>query len=147
MYQPDVRVFEVSDADGSPLALFLGDYYARDNKQGGAWMDNFVNQSKLLGQKPVVVNHLNFPKPQPGAPTLLTFDDVTRCFTSSGTRCTACSPNVAVSGLLSGTNVPSDFVEYPSQFNEMWAREPAVVAHFARHYQTGEPLPPALLDR
>jgi peptidyl-dipeptidase Dcp len=146
VYESDVRVFEVSDADGSPLALFLGDYYARDSKQGGAWMDNFVNQSKLLGQKPVVANHLNFPKPEPGAPTLLSFDDVIALFHEFGHALHGMLSDVRYPD-LSGTNVPNDFVEYPSQFNEMWAREPAVVGHFARHYQTGEPLPAALLDQ
>ena len=146
VYEPDVRVFEVSDADGSPLGLFLGDYYARDNKQGGAWMDNFVNQSKLLGQKPVVANHLNFPKPASGAPTLLSFDDVTALFHEFGHALHGMLSDVRYP-YLSGINVPNDFVEYPSQFNEMWARDPAVVAHFARHYQTGEPLPPALLEQ
>jgi peptidyl-dipeptidase Dcp len=146
VYQSDVRVFDVFDADGSPLALFLGDYYARDSKQGGAWMDNFVNQSKLLGQKPVVANHLNFPKPPPGAPTLLSFDDVTALFHEFGHALHGMLSDVRYP-YLSGINVPDDFAEYPSQFNEMWAREPAVVAHFARHYQTGEPLPPALLEQ
>jgi peptidyl-dipeptidase Dcp len=146
VFEPDVRVFDVFDSDGSPLALFIGDYYARDSKQGGAWMDNFVNQSKLLGQKPVVANHLNFPKPESGAPTLLTFDDVTALFHEFGHALHGMLSNVRYPD-LSGTNVPNDFVEYPSQFNEMWAREPAVVAHFARHYQTGEPLPPALLQQ
>jgi peptidyl-dipeptidase Dcp len=144
VYEADVRVFEVTDADGTPLALFLGDYYARDSKQGGAWMDNFVNQSNLLGQKAVVANHLNFPKPEPGAPTLLSFDDVTALFHEFGHALHGMLSNVRYP-YLAGTNVPDDFVEYPSQFNEMWAREPAVVAHFARHYQTGEPLPSALL--
>jgi len=146
VYEPDVRVFEVSDADGSPLALFLGDYYARDGKQGGAWMDNFVNQSTLLGQKAVVANHLNFPKPEPGEPTLLSFDDVIALFHEFGHALHGMLSNVRYP-YLSGTSVPNDFVEYPSQFNEMWAREPAVVAHFARHYQTGEPLPAALLEQ
>jgi len=146
VYEPDVRVFEVSDADGSPLALFLGDYYARDSKQGGAWMDNFVNQSKLLGQKAVVANHLNFPKPEPGVPTLLSFDDVIALFHEFGHALHGMLSDVRYP-YLSGTNVPNDFVEYPSQFNEMWAREPAVVAHFARHYQTGEPLPADLLEQ
>ncbi len=146
VYEADVRVFEVSDADGTPLALFLGDYYARDSKQGGAWMDNFVNQSKLLGQKPVVANHLNFPKPEPGAPTLLSFDDVTGLFHEFGHALHGILSDVRYP-YLSGTNVPDDFVEYPSQFNEMWSREPAVVEQFARHYQTGEPMPAALLDQ
>ena len=146
VYQSDVRVFEVFDADGSPLALFLADYYARDNKQGGAWMDNYVIQSKLLGLKPVVVNNLNIPKPPPGAPTLLSFDEVTTMFHEFGHALHGMFSNVQYP-LLAGTNVPTDFVEYPSQFNEMWAREPAVVAHFAHHYQSGEPMPRELLDK
>jgi peptidyl-dipeptidase Dcp len=139
-------VFEVFDADGSPLALFLADFYARDNKQGGAWMNNFVTQSKLFGLKPVVANNLNIPQPPAGAPTLLTFDEVTTMFHEFGHALHGMLSNVQYP-LLSGTNVPLDFVEYPSQFNEMWAREPAVLAHFARHYQSGEPLPQALLDK
>ncbi|MFI4913661.1 MAG: M3 family metallopeptidase [Steroidobacterales bacterium] len=145
-YQSDVRVFEVLDADGSPLALFLADYYARDNKQGGAWMDNFVAQSTLLGLKPVVANNLNIPKPPAGSPTLLTFDEVTTLFHEFGHALHGMLSNVQYP-LLSGTNVPRDFVEFPSQYNEMWAREPSVVAHFAHHYQTGEPMPDALLDK
>jgi peptidyl-dipeptidase Dcp len=141
-----VRVFEVFDADGSPLALFLADYYARDNKQGGAWMDNFVGQSKLLGLKPVVVNNLNIPKPPPGAATLLSFEDVTAMFHEFGHALHGMLSNTEYP-LLSGTNVPTDFAEYPSQFNEMWAREPAVVAHFAHHYQSGEAMPRDLLDK
>jgi len=145
-YQSDVRVFEVFDADGSPLALFLGDYYARDNKQGGAWMNNYVGQSKLLGLKPVVVNVLNIPKPAPGEPALLSFDEVTAMFHEFGHALHGMLSN-AEYPLLSGTNVPGDFGEYPSQYNEMWARESSVVAHFARHYQTNEPLPKELLDK
>jgi peptidyl-dipeptidase Dcp len=146
VYQKDVRVFEVFDADGSPLALFLVDFYARDNKQGGAWMNNYVTQSRLLGRKPVVSNNLNIPQPPAGAPTLLTFDEVTAMFHEFGHALHGMLSNVQFP-LLSGTNVPRDFVEYPSQFNEMWAREPAVLAHFARHYQSGEPLSQALLDK
>jgi peptidyl-dipeptidase Dcp len=146
VYQKDVRVFEVFDADGSPLALFLVDFYARDNKQGGAWMNNYVTQSRLLGLKPVVSNNLNIPQPPAGAPTLLTFDEVTAMFHEFGHALHGMLSNVRFP-LLSGTNVPRDFVEYPSQFNEMWAREPAVLAHFARHYQSGEPLPQALLHK
>jgi peptidyl-dipeptidase Dcp len=146
IYQDDVRVFEVFDADGSPLALFLADYYARDNKQGGAWMNNYVGQSRLLGRKPVIVNNLNIPKPAAGAPTLLSFEEVTTMFHEFGHALHGMLSNVQYP-LLSGTNVPTDFVEYPSQLNEMWARDPAVVAHFAHHYQTGEPLPRALLDK
>ena len=146
VYQKDVRVFEVFDADGSALALFLVDFYARDNKQGGAWMNNYVTQSRLLGRKPVVSNNLNIPQPPAGAPTLLTFDEVTAMFHEFGHALHGMLSNVQFP-LLSGTNVPRDFVEYPSQFNEMWAREPAVLAHFARHHQSGEPLSQALLDK
>jgi len=146
VYQKDVRVFEVFDANGKPLALFLADYFARDNKQGGAWMTAYVSQSRLLQQKPVVANHLNIPKPQPGQPVLLTFDEVTTLFHEFGHALHGMLSNVHYP-LLSGTAVPRDFVEYPSQYNEMWAREPSVVAHYARHYQTGEPMPPELLAR
>jgi peptidyl-dipeptidase Dcp len=146
VYQQDVRVFEVDEADGSPLGLFLADYYKRDNKQGGAWMDNFVDQSKLLDRKPVVVNNLNVPKPAPGQPALLTFDDVTGMFHEFGHALHGLFADSKYP-LLSGTAVPPDFVEYPSQFNEMWAREPAVLAHYARHFQTGEPMPKALFDK
>jgi peptidyl-dipeptidase Dcp len=146
VYQPDVRVFEVFDADGAPLALFLTDYYARDNKQGGSWMQSYVRQTKLLGLKPVVINNLNIPKPSAGAPALLTFDNVTTLFHEFGHALHGMFSNVQYP-LLAGTQVPRDFVEYPSQFNEMWAREPAVLAHFARHYQSGEPMPQALQDK
>ena len=146
VYQADVRVFEVFDADEKPLALFLGDYFARDNKQGGAWMASYVNQSKLLQHKPVVANHLNIPKPQPGQPVLLTFDEVTTMFHEFGHALHGMLSSVRYPK-LSGTAVPRDFVEYPSQYNEMWAREPQVVAHYARHYQTGEPMPPELLEK
>jgi peptidyl-dipeptidase Dcp len=146
VYQPDVRVFEVFDADGSPLALFLADFYARDNKQGGAWMDNLVTQSKLFGRKPVVVNTLNIPRPAAGAPTLLTFEELTTMFHEFGHALHGMLSNVHFP-MLAGTSVPRDFVEYPSQFNEMWAREPGVLAHFARHYRSGEPLPQTLLDK
>jgi peptidyl-dipeptidase Dcp len=146
LYQQDVRVFEVSDADGKPLALFLADYFARDNKQGGAWMSGYVQQSRLMHQKPVVANHLNIPKPQAGQPVLLTFDEVTTMFHEFGHAVHGMLSNVHYP-LLSGTAVPRDFVEYPSQYNEMWAREPAVVAHYARHYQTGAPMPPELLEK
>jgi peptidyl-dipeptidase Dcp len=146
VYQSDVRVFDVFDADGSPLAIFVADYYARDNKQGGAWMSSYVGQSKLLGLKPVVVNNLNISKPPPGAPTLLTFDEVTSLFHEFGHALHGMLSNVEYP-LLSGTSVPRDFVEYPSQFNEMWSRDPGVVAHFAHHYQSGEPMARALLDK
>jgi peptidyl-dipeptidase Dcp len=146
VYHPDVRLFEVHDADGAPLALLLLDYFKRDNKQGGAWMDNFVDQSTLLDRKPVVVNCLNVPKPAPGEPALLTFDEVTTIFHELGHALHGLFA-AAKYPLLSGTNVPRDFVEFPSQFNEMWAREPAVLAHFAKHWRTGAPMPKALRDK
>jgi peptidyl-dipeptidase Dcp len=146
VYQPDVRVFEVSDADGKPLALFIADYFARDNKQGGAWMNSYVAQSKLMKLRPVVANHLNIPKPQPGQPVLLTFDEVTGMFHEFGHAIHGMLSNVHYP-TLSGTAVPRDFVEYPSQYNEMWAREPKVVAHYAHDYRSGAPMPPELLAK
>lgn len=146
LYRSDVRIFEVFDADGTALALFLADYFARDNKDGGAWMNSYVRQSRLFGLKPVVANHLNIPKPQPGQPALLTFDEVTTMFHEFGHAIHGMLSNVQYPS-LSGTSVPRDFVEYPSQFNEMWAREPSVLAHFARHYLSGEPMPRELLDK
>ena len=146
VYQPDVRVFEVFDRDGTSLALFLGDYFARDNKQGGAWMNSFVRQSRLLGLKPVVANNLNISKPQPGRPALLTFDEVTTLFHEFGHAIHGMLSNVQYP-TLSGTAVPRDFVEFPSQYNEMWAREPVVLANFAKHYQTGAPMPQELLSK
>lgn len=146
LYRPDVRAFEVFDQDGSPLALFLCDYYARDNKQGGAWMNAYVDQSTLLGTKPVVANHLNIPKPAEGQPTLLTFDEVTTLFHEFGHALHGMFSNVKYQS-LAGTNTPSDFVEYPSQYNEMWADEPAVIANYAKHYQTGAAIPSALLKQ
>ncbi|HTP40629.1 MAG TPA: M3 family metallopeptidase [Steroidobacteraceae bacterium] len=145
-YRDDVRVFEVSNADGSKLGLFLADYYARDNKQGGAWMNTFVDQSHLLHRLPVVVNNVNLNQPASGQPTLLTFDEVTTLFHEFGHALHGLFSNVEYP-TLSGINVPTDFGEYPSQFNEMWAREPAVLAHFAHHYQTGKPMPSELFDK
>jgi peptidyl-dipeptidase Dcp len=146
VYHPDVRVFEVFDADGAPLALFLGDYFARDNKQGGAWMNSFVRQSRLFGLKPAVANNTNIPKPLPGQPALLTFEEVVTLFHEFGHAIHGMLSSVQYP-LLSGTALPRDFVEYPSQYNEMWAREPSVLAHYARHYQTGEALPKPLLAK
>ena len=146
VYQPDVRVFEVADADGKPLALFIADYFARDNKEGGAWMNSYVDQSKLLGRRAVVANHLNIPKPQAGQPVLLTFDEVTGMFHEFGHAIHGMLSNVHYP-TLSGTAVPRDFVEYPSQYNEMWAREPKVVEHYAHDYRTGAPMPPELLAK
>jgi peptidyl-dipeptidase Dcp len=146
VYHPDVRVFEVFDADGSPLALFLGDYFARDNKQGGAWMNNFVRQSRLLEQRPVVANNTNIPQPQPGQPTLLTFEEVITLFHEFGHAIHGILSNVQYA-MLSGTALPRDFVEFPSQYNEMWAREPLVLGNYARHFQTGQPLAEELLAK
>ena len=146
VYQPDVRVFEVSDKDGSPLALILIDYYARPSKRGGAWMNEYVTQSGLLGDKPVVANHLNIPKPPAGEPTLLTSDEVRTAFHEFGHALHGMFSNVKYPR-FAGTNVPRDFVEFPSQFNEMWAVYPEVVKNFAKNYQTGEVIPQALMDK
>ena len=146
VYHPDVRVFEVFDADGSALALFYADYFKRDNKSGGAWMDQFVDQSRLTGWKPVVFNVTNFTKPAAGQPALLTFDDVTTMFHEFGHGLHGMFSRVGYP-TLSGTNVPRDFVEFPSQFNEHWALEPTVFANYAKHYQTGAAMPQALVDK
>jgi peptidyl-dipeptidase Dcp len=145
-YRPDVRVFEVFDADGSQLGLLLRDDFKRDNKNGGAWMDFYVDQVGLFDQKPVIINNLNIPKPPKGQPVLLTFDEVTTMFHEFGHALHGLFSHVKYP-MLAGTSVPPDFVEYPSQFNEMWAREPLVLAHFAKDYRTGEPMPKVLLDK
>ena len=145
VYQPDVRVFEVFDADGQPLALFLADYFARPAKRGGAWMSAYISQSELLGTKPVVANHLNIPKPPAGEPALLTFDEVRTMFHEFGHALHGMFSRVRYPR-FSGTSVPRDFVEFPSQVNEMWAVWPEVLKNYAKHYQTGEPMPPVLLD-
>jgi peptidyl-dipeptidase Dcp len=146
VYQADVRVFDVYDADGKELALFYCDYFKRDNKNGGAWMDSFVDQSRLLGEKPVIYNVANFTKPAAGQPALLAFDDVTTMFHEFGHALHGMLSSVEYP-MLTGTNVPRDFVEFPSQFNEHWALDPTVLAHYARHYQTGAPMPQALVDK
>jgi peptidyl-dipeptidase Dcp len=146
VYQPDVRVFEVYDRDGKPLALFFADYYARPSKRGGAWMNAYVQQSDLFGTKPVVANHLNIPKPPAGEPTLLTHDEVRTAFHEFGHALHGMFSNVKYPR-FSGTSVPRDFVEYPSQVNEMWATWPEVLKNYAKHYKTGEPIPQALLDK
>jgi peptidyl-dipeptidase Dcp len=145
-YDPDVRVFEVSDADGKPLALFLEDFYARPNKQGGAWMNEYVSQSKLLGTKPMIANQLNYPKPPKGEPTLLTFDEVTAMFHEFGHALHGMFSNVTYPR-FAGTSVPRDFVEYPSQFNETWAINPQVLHNYAVDYKTGAAMPQDLLDK
>ncbi|MDR3483226.1 MAG: M3 family metallopeptidase [Burkholderiaceae bacterium] len=146
VYNPDMRVFEVFDADGKPLALFLYDLYARSNKQGGAWMNEYVSQSALLGNRPVVANHINIPKPAAGEPTLLTFDEVTTMFHEFGHALHGMFSKVQYPR-FAGTTVPNDFVEYPSQVNEMWAVWPEVLKNYAKHYKTGAPIPQALLDK
>lgn len=146
VYQPDVRVFELWSANGAPLGLFLVDWYARDNKRGGAWMSSFVEQSKLFGTHSVVVNNLNIPKPPQGQPTLLTYDEVKTAFHEFGHALHGLFSNVQYPQ-FSGTSVPRDFVEYPSQYNEMWATEPRVLSNYAKHYQTGAPMPQALMDK
>jgi peptidyl-dipeptidase Dcp len=146
VYDPDVRVFDVFDANGKQLAIFIMDYYARPNKQGGAWMNEYVTQSALLGNHPVVANHLNIPKPPAGQPTLLTYDEVRTAFHEFGHALHGMFSNVKYP-TFGGANTPRDFVEYPSQVNEMWATWPEVLANYAKHYQTGEPMPQALLDK
>lgn len=146
VYNPDVRVFEVFDTDGKPLALWYCDYFKRDNKNGGAWMDSFVQQSKLLGTLPVVFNVANFTKPAPGQPALLSFDDVTTMFHEFGHALHGMFANTEYPS-LSGTAVPRDFVEFPSQFNEHWALYPAVFNHYAKNYKTGEPMPADLVEK
>ncbi len=146
VYQKDVRVFEVFDADKKPLALFYCDYFKRDNKSGGAWMSNMVDQSKLLRTKPVVYNVCNFTKPAPGQPALISFDDVTTMFHEFGHALHGMFANQNYPS-LSGTNVARDFVEFPSQFNEHWALVPKVLKNYAVHYKTGAPIPQSLIDK
>ncbi len=146
VWQPDVRVFEVFDANGKPLALWYCDYFKRDNKNGGAWMDVLVGQSKLLGTLPVVFNVTNVEKPAPGQPCLLTFDEVTHMFHEFGHALHGMFADTEYPS-LSGTQVARDFVEFPSQFNEHWASYPAVFAHYAKHYKTGQPMPADLVAK
>jgi peptidyl-dipeptidase Dcp len=146
VYQPDVRVFEVTDSNGKPLALFYCDYFKRDNKNGGAWMDNFVGESKLLGTLPVIYNIANFQKPAAGEPALISFDDVTTMFHEFGHALHGMFADTVYPS-LSGAQTPRDFVEFPSQFNEHWALYPRVFEHYAHHYQTGAPMPAALVAK
>jgi peptidyl-dipeptidase Dcp len=144
-YHPEARAFEVNNEDGTKVGLFIGDFYTRDSKRGGAWMNNLVDQNFLFDQLPVVVNNLNIPKPPAGKPTLLTYDEITTLFHEFGH---------AIHGLLSqvkyprvsGTSVQRDFVEFPSQVNEMWILWPEVVENYARHHETGEKLPQEWID-
>ncbi len=146
VYQPDVRVFDVFDKDGSELGIIYFDYFKRDNKSGGAWMSNFVQQSHLLGTKPVVYNVANFTKPAPGQPALLSFDDVTTMFHEFGHALHGLFANEKYP-TLSGANTARDWVEFPSQFNEHWALYPDVLKHYAVNYKTGETIPQALVDK
>jgi peptidyl-dipeptidase Dcp len=144
-YHPEARAFEINNADGSKVGLFIGDFYTRDSKRGGAWMNNLVDQNFLFNQLPVVVNNMNIPKPPAGKPTLLTFDETTTLFHEFGH---------AIHGFLSqvkyprvsGTSVQRDFVEFPSQVNEMWILWPEVVENYARHHESGEKLPQEWID-
>jgi peptidyl-dipeptidase Dcp len=146
VYEPTVRTFDVFDADGKQLAIFIGDYYARSNKNGGAWMNAYVTQNSLLGRQPVIANHLNIPLPPAGQPTLLTPDEVKTAFHEFGHALHGMFSHVKYPR-FGGTAVPRDFVEFPSQVNEMWAVWPEVLKNYAKHYQTGEPVPPALLEK
>lgn len=146
VYQEDVRVFEVFDAVGTTLGIFLADFYARPSKRGGAWMNAYISQSDLMNTQPVVANHQNITKPPEGEPTLLTFDEVTTMFHEFGHALHGLFSNVEYPR-FSGTSVPRDFVEYPSQVNEMWATWPEVLENYAIHHETGEPMPRDLLDK
>ncbi|SDC37921.1 M3 family metallopeptidase [Niabella drilacis] len=146
VYQEDVKVYEVFDKDGTPMALFYCDYFKRDNKNGGAWMDNFVTQSRLFHTKPVIVNVCNFAKPVQGQPALLSFDDVTTMFHEFGHALHGLFASQTYPS-LSGTSVSRDFVEMPSQFNEHWALDSTVLKNYARNYKTGETIPQALVDK
>ncbi|QIL20460.1 M3 family metallopeptidase [Thermomonas sp. HDW16] len=144
-YIADTWTYDVFDKDGKPLAIFIWDPYARASKRGGAWMNTYVSQDDLTGNKPVVANHLNIPKPSEGKPTLLTWDEVTTAFHEFGHALHGFFQDVRYP--YYSMNVPRDFVEYPSQVNEMWADWPEVLANYAKHYQTGAPMPKALLDK
>ena len=146
VYQEDVRVFEVYDTTGTTLAIFIADFYARPTKRGGAWMNSYVSQSNLLNTRPIVANHLNITKPLEGEVTLLTFDEVTTMFHEFGHALHGMFSAVEYP-YFSGTSVPRDFVEYPSQVNEMWAIWPEVLANYAIHHETGQSMPQELLDK
>ena len=146
VYHNDVRVFDVLDQDGSQIGLFYADYFKRDTKRGGAWMSSFVDQSGLLHEKPVIVNCLNIPRPAAGEPALISFDNVTTLFHEMGHALHGLFSDVTYP-TVAGTSTPRDFVEFPSTFEEDWAIQPEILANYARHYQTGEPIPQALLDK
>ncbi|SDD33743.1 M3 family metallopeptidase [Aquimonas voraii] len=146
VYHPDVRVFDVIDSDGTQIGLFYADYFARPSKRGGAWMSTFVDQSELLNQKPVAINVMNIPKPVDGQPALMSFDEVTTMFHEVGHGVHGLFSKVKYPS-LAGTAVPRDFVEFPSQFEEDWAKHPEILANYAKHYQTGEPIPAELMQK
>ena len=146
VYHPDVTVYEVFEEDGAALGLFIFDPFARETKRGGAWMNSYVQQSRLLGKRPVVANHLNITKPAGDEPVLLTPGEVNTMFHEFGHALHGLFSNVHYPYFY-GTSVPRDFVEYPSQVHEMWAFWPEVMARYARHHETGEPLPQAMIDR
>ncbi|MGJ0126773.1 peptidyl-dipeptidase Dcp [Pantoea sp. RHCKP32] len=146
VYHPDVQVYEIFDADDTPLALFYTDFFKRDSKGGGAWMSNFVNQSTLLESRPVIYNVCNYTRPPAGEPALLSWDDVITLFHEFGHTLHGLFASQRYPS-LSGTETPRDFVEFPSQINEHWASEPEVFRHYARHYQTQEPMPAALYEK
>jgi len=146
VYNKDVRVFEIFNEDSTAVGLFYCDYYKRDNKSGGAWMDNIITQSKLLNKKPVIYNVCNFTKPAPGKPALISYDDVVTMFHEFGHALHGFFANEQYPS-LSGTNVARDFVEFPSQFNEHWALYPDVLKNYAVHYKTGEKMPQSLIDK
>ena len=145
-YHPDTWIYDVFDADGSQLAIFIFDPYARASKRGGAWMNSYVSQSHMMGTKPVVANHQNITKPPAGEPTLLTWDEVTTMFHEFGHALHGMFSDVEYP-YFSGTAVPRDFVEFPSQVNEMWADWPSILANYAKHHETGEAIPQELLDK
>jgi peptidyl-dipeptidase Dcp len=146
VYHPDVRVFDVFDENGTHFAMFYVDFFKRDTKRGGAWMSSFVDQSYLLQEKPVIVNVLNIPKPAAGEPALISFDNVTTMFHEMGHALHGMFSDVTYPS-VSGTATPRDFVEFPSTFEEDWAIQPEVLSNYAKHYQTGEPIPKELLDK
>ena len=146
VYHPDVRVFNVLEENGDTIGLFYCDFFKRDNKNGGAWMSNMVEQSKLLGTKPVIYNVCNYTKPAAGQPALISFDDVITTFHEFGHALHGFFADQTYPS-LSGTNVARDFVEFPSQFNENWALYPEVLKNYAKHFKTGETIPDALVDK
>lgn len=146
VYHPDVVAYEVFDQDGKSMALYYLDFYTRSNKNGGAWMSNFVEQSHLLGQKPVIVNVFNYQKPAEGKPSLISYDDVSTMFHEFGHTLHGLFANQKYVS-VSGTNTPRDFVEFPSQINEFFALEPSVLKNYALHYQTKQPMPQTLVDK